>query len=104
MDLSDSLHSTSVAKTRQVPVDKVSQNLFESLTHIQTVSSFSSSKLSTVSAVLNLMARSLDQAFCEEKKMNDSYLVINPSLSGVGTKIVILFTDPYTLLVSLLMQ
>ena len=58
LDLSDSLHSTSVAKTRQVPVDKVSQNLFESLTHIQTVSSFSSSKLSTVSAVLNLMARS----------------------------------------------
>ena len=103
MDLSDSLHSTSVAKTLQVPVDKVSQNLFESLTHIQTVSSFSSSKLSTVSAVLNLMARSLDEAFCEEK-MNDSYLVINPSLSGVGTKIVILFTDPYTLLVSLLMQ
>ena len=103
MDLSDSLHSTSVAKTRQVPVDKVSQNLFESLTHIQTVSSFSSSKLSTVSAVLNLMARSLDEAFVK-KKMNDSYLVINPSLSGVGTKIVILFTDPYTLLVSLLMQ
>ena len=67
MDLSDSLHSTSVAKTLQVPVDKVSQNLFESLTHIQTVSSFSSSKLSTVSAVLNLMARSLDEAFCEEK-------------------------------------
>ena len=66
LDLSDSLHSTSVAKTRQVPVDKVSQNLFESLTHIQTVSSFSSSKLSTVSAVLNLMARSWDQAFCEE--------------------------------------